>query len=155
MAPATIKPTWIETVIADVIAAHTDDDVEDAAEALTWGANEHVLLALAAGWLYAAMAIIDQRRHHRLWEPCDSSSETLCAAPRSDNTRHLLECKHNRGPAPDLIRLDGVKLPSFPDPAYVLLVVGGVQRRDRFAQCLQKKSKKTAGSHSSIHCPRT
>ncbi|MCS3501884.1 hypothetical protein AB7008_21040 [Bradyrhizobium sp. 521_C7_N1_3] len=86
MAPATIKPTWIETVIADVIAAHTDDDVEDAAEALTWGANEHVLLALAAGWLYAAMAIIDQRRHHRLWEPCDSNKVVRHCALRHEAT---------------------------------------------------------------------
>lgn len=40
MALVTIKPTRIDTAIAYAIAAHTDDDVENAAEALTWGADE-------------------------------------------------------------------------------------------------------------------
>lgn len=56
MALVIIKPTRIDTAIADAIAAHTDGDVEDAAEALTWGADEHVLLALAAAsWLYVQL----------------------------------------------------------------------------------------------------
>jgi undecaprenyl-diphosphatase len=56
MALVTIKPTRIDTAIAYAIAAHTDEGVENAAEALTWGADEHVLLALAAlGWLYARL----------------------------------------------------------------------------------------------------
>ncbi|MBW7974738.1 phosphatase PAP2 family protein [Bradyrhizobium sp. BR 10289] len=56
MAPVTVKPTRIDTAIADEIAAHTNSGLEDAAEALTWGADEHVLLALAAaGWLYVRL----------------------------------------------------------------------------------------------------
>jgi hypothetical protein len=56
MALVTIKPTRIDTAIAYAIAAHTDEGVENAAEALTWGADEHVLLALAAvGWLYVQL----------------------------------------------------------------------------------------------------
>ncbi|MBR0822999.1 phosphatase PAP2 family protein [Bradyrhizobium liaoningense] len=53
MALVTVKPTRIDVAIADEIAAQTDYEVEDASKALTWGADEHVLLALAAaGWLY-------------------------------------------------------------------------------------------------------
>ncbi|MCP1767167.1 hypothetical protein [Bradyrhizobium japonicum] len=124
MALATIKPTWIDTAIADVIAAHTDDDVEDAAEALTWGADEHVLLALAAGWLYAAMPATKGDTTGS-GEPCNLNKVGRSAAPRSDDIRRLLERKQHRGPAPILIRADRVNLPSFPDPAYVLLVGGG------------------------------
>jgi undecaprenyl-diphosphatase len=56
MALVTVKPTRIDTAIADEIATHTNSGIEDAAEALTWGADEHVLLALAAaGWLYVRL----------------------------------------------------------------------------------------------------
>ena len=54
MALVTVRPTSIDVAIANEIAAHTDPALEDAAEALTWGADEHILLAVAAaGWLYA------------------------------------------------------------------------------------------------------
>ena len=53
MALVTVKPTRIDTAIADEVAAHATSGTEEAAEALTWGADEHVLVALAAaGWLY-------------------------------------------------------------------------------------------------------
>jgi undecaprenyl-diphosphatase len=53
MALVTVKPTRIDVAIANEIADRTDYGVEDAAEVLTWGADEHVLLALAAaGWLF-------------------------------------------------------------------------------------------------------
>lgn len=56
MALVRVKPTRIDTAIADQIAAHTTPGMEEAATALTWGADEHVLLVLAAaGWLYAQM----------------------------------------------------------------------------------------------------
>jgi membrane-associated phospholipid phosphatase len=62
MALVTVKPTRIDTAIANEIAAHTDSGLEDAAEALTWGADEHVLLALAAaGWLYVQLRKPQQR----------------------------------------------------------------------------------------------
>lgn len=54
MALVRVKPTRIDSAIADEIASHVTPGMEEAAEALTWGADEHVLLALAAvGWLYA------------------------------------------------------------------------------------------------------
>jgi len=57
MALVTVKPTRIDTAIANEIADHTDPGLEETAQTLTWAADEHVLLALAAaGWLYARWA---------------------------------------------------------------------------------------------------
>jgi undecaprenyl-diphosphatase len=54
MALVRVQPTRIDTEIASEISAQTTPGMEEAAQALTWGADEHVLLALAAaGWLYA------------------------------------------------------------------------------------------------------
>jgi hypothetical protein len=50
MAPITVRPTAADLSIANAIAAHTGPRTEHAAEFLTWGADEHVLCALAAGW---------------------------------------------------------------------------------------------------------
>ncbi|UWU74912.1 phosphatase PAP2 family protein [Bradyrhizobium huanghuaihaiense] len=56
MAVVTVKPTRIDTAIANEIADHTNSGLEQAAQTLTWAADEHVLLALAAaGWLYAQL----------------------------------------------------------------------------------------------------
>ncbi len=50
----TVKPTRADVAIADEVAAHVTPRIERASQALTWGADEHVLLALSvAGWLYA------------------------------------------------------------------------------------------------------
>jgi membrane-associated phospholipid phosphatase len=52
MALLTVHPTDTDEVIARAVAAHTNRGVERTAEVVTWGADEHVLLALAAaGWL--------------------------------------------------------------------------------------------------------
>ena len=50
MAVVTVRPTSADIAIANAIAAHTDPPAEQTAEALTWGADEHVLMALAVGW---------------------------------------------------------------------------------------------------------
>jgi membrane-associated phospholipid phosphatase len=53
MALVDVKPSRIDTAIADEIADHTNSGIEHTAQTLTWAADEHVLLALAAtGWLY-------------------------------------------------------------------------------------------------------
>ena len=53
MALITVRPTAADVAIADCIAAHTNPPTEDVAEALTWGADEHVLCAaIAAWWVY-------------------------------------------------------------------------------------------------------
>lgn len=63
MALVTVKPTRIDTAIANEIADHTNSVLEHTAETLTWGADEHVLLALAAaGWLYTRLRQPQDRR---------------------------------------------------------------------------------------------
>jgi undecaprenyl-diphosphatase len=63
MALVTVKPTRIDTAIADEIAHNTNSGLEHAAQAMTWGADEHILVALAAaGWLYTHLRHPRQRR---------------------------------------------------------------------------------------------
>jgi len=50
MAPYRVRPTQVDIKIADAVAEYTSPETERVAEALTWGADEHVLCALAAGW---------------------------------------------------------------------------------------------------------
>src|ERR1700756_1342990 len=51
----TIRPTRTDRAIADAVASFTTPELEEAAEFLTWGADEKLLLALSVGaWLYAA-----------------------------------------------------------------------------------------------------
>lgn len=50
--PITVKPTRADIAIANAIARNTEPAPEAVARALTWGADEKVLLALAVtGWL--------------------------------------------------------------------------------------------------------
>jgi len=54
MALYRVKPTRMDETVARAVARHTAPVPEQASEVLSWGADEHVLLALAAGfWLYA------------------------------------------------------------------------------------------------------
>lgn len=50
MASIRVPPTSADVSIANAIAAHTGRSTEQAAQVLTWGADEHILCALAAGW---------------------------------------------------------------------------------------------------------
>jgi len=53
MALYRVKPTKVDETVAHAVARHTAPVPEKAAEILTWGADEHLLIALAAGfWLY-------------------------------------------------------------------------------------------------------
>lgn len=62
MALVTVKPTRIDTAIANEIAHNTNSGLEHAAQAMTWGADEHILVALAAaGWLYTRLRHPQQR----------------------------------------------------------------------------------------------
>jgi membrane-associated phospholipid phosphatase len=54
MALVRVKPTRVDVAIADGISARTDPPAEHVAEAITWGADEHVLCALAFGWWFYA-----------------------------------------------------------------------------------------------------
>jgi membrane-associated phospholipid phosphatase len=49
----TVQPTYFDKRIAQEVSSHTNRRVERIAGAVTWGADEHVLLALSlAGWLF-------------------------------------------------------------------------------------------------------
>jgi undecaprenyl-diphosphatase len=62
MAAVTVCPTRTDVSTANAISAHTGRTTEHAAEFITWGADEHVLCALAAGWwLYTRGKPGDQR----------------------------------------------------------------------------------------------
>ena len=54
MGRVTVHPTETDKQIANAIADYTIPGLEDAAQLMTWGADEKVLLALAVGgWLWA------------------------------------------------------------------------------------------------------
>jgi membrane-associated phospholipid phosphatase len=62
MALVTVQPTTVDLRIANAIAAHTEPPAEGVAETLTWGADEHVLIGLAAAWwIYTRRKPRDQR----------------------------------------------------------------------------------------------
>lgn len=48
--PITIKPTQADLAIARAIARHTNAPAEEIAQAVTWGADEKILCAVALGW---------------------------------------------------------------------------------------------------------
>jgi membrane-associated phospholipid phosphatase len=50
MALFRIRPTRADIEIAEWISDHTSPEVEQIAKVLTWGADEHVICALAATW---------------------------------------------------------------------------------------------------------
>jgi membrane-associated phospholipid phosphatase len=50
MAPVTVRPTRADRYLANAVSAHTRPRIERAAKFVTWGADEHILTALAAGW---------------------------------------------------------------------------------------------------------
>jgi undecaprenyl-diphosphatase len=57
MALYRVKPTRMDETVARTIARHAAPVPEKAAEVLSWGADEHLLIALAAGfWLYGRAA---------------------------------------------------------------------------------------------------
>lgn len=63
MAFLTVRPSQLDKNVARAVASHTDQRVEKAAGILTWGADEHVLLGLAAlGWLASRGAAQPCRR---------------------------------------------------------------------------------------------
>lgn len=55
--PVTVRPTGSDVTLARGVARHTEPAPEELAKALTWGADEKVLLVLAAvGWLASRRA---------------------------------------------------------------------------------------------------
>ena len=64
MTPYRIPPTRGDVAIANAVAEYTSPRAEQAAELLTWAADEHVVLAIAAGWwLYCRGRPLRDRRN--------------------------------------------------------------------------------------------
>lgn len=64
MARYRVRPTRADIAIADAVSEHTNPKAEEAADVLTWGADEHVLCALAASWwLYCRIRSGPDRRN--------------------------------------------------------------------------------------------
>jgi hypothetical protein len=64
MARITVSPTRPDVAVANAIAEHTGPRTEKLASILTWGADEHILGALAAGWwLYCRTRSAEERRN--------------------------------------------------------------------------------------------
>jgi membrane-associated phospholipid phosphatase len=63
MTPIRIRPTNVDLYLAKTISADTGPQTEQVAEFVTWGADEHILSALAAGWwLYSRSKNTNARR---------------------------------------------------------------------------------------------
>lgn len=63
MVPYPIPPTRGDIAIANAVAKYTNPRTEQAAGLLTWGADEHVLLAIAATWwIYCRQRSARRRR---------------------------------------------------------------------------------------------
>jgi undecaprenyl-diphosphatase len=114
MAPIRVKPTRADVAIADGIAARTGRPAEHVAEAVTWGADEHVLCALAFGWwLYARTRDAPVRRasDHILLTTLAASALAHALKTVFDQQRpdRLTALGHLHG-----IPLSGKRLDAFP-----------------------------------------
>jgi PAP2 superfamily protein len=112
--PIRVPPTSIDVAIANAIAAHTGRPVERVAKTLTWGADEHILCALAgAWWIYCRNKDADRRRasNHILLTTAVATAlphflKTIFDQQRPDRTTVR---GHWRG-----VPLSGNRLDSFP-----------------------------------------
>jgi membrane-associated phospholipid phosphatase len=58
-----VHPTDLDERIAREVSSHTNQRIERVAGVLTWGADEHVLLAVAVlGWIFTRGAPLPERR---------------------------------------------------------------------------------------------
>jgi undecaprenyl-diphosphatase len=63
MALFSVRPTQLDRDVASAIARDTNGSLEGAAQALTWGADEHVILAAAAlAWIFTRESAEPARR---------------------------------------------------------------------------------------------
>ena len=114
MALITVRPTAADFAIANFVATHTSPPTEEAAGALTWGADEHILACLtAACWLYTRNQNCSIRRmaDHVLLTTLVASAlphllKTLIDQPRPDR---LTVRGHWRG-----VPFSGKRFDAFP-----------------------------------------
>jgi membrane-associated phospholipid phosphatase len=74
----TVQPTRLDEEIAREVSAHTDRRIERAAGVATWGADEHVLLGLAAvGWFLTRNAPEAERQLGTHFLACSLATAVL------------------------------------------------------------------------------
>jgi hypothetical protein len=114
MALVTVRPTRGDVEIANAVADHTGPRMEQAAQFFTWGADEHILCTLAAGWwLYSRSGDSASRRasNHVLLTTLVSSALPHILKKMFDQERpdRLTVWGHWRG-----VPLSGRRLDAFP-----------------------------------------
>src|SRR6266404_1448449 len=83
MALITVRPTKPDRWVAKAVTKHTNAGTERAAQVVTWGADEHLLCLLAAGWwLYCRNSNADLKR---------ASTHVLATTIASSLLPHLLK----------------------------------------------------------------
>jgi membrane-associated phospholipid phosphatase len=88
MAPIKVRPTNVDLSLAKTVSANTGPRAEQVAEFVTWGADEHILSALAVGWwLYSRGKNTNARR---------TSNHILLITLASSALPHLLKTMFNQ-----------------------------------------------------------
>ena len=98
MALVTVHPTAADVAIANAIAAHTTPSAEKVAETLTWGADEHLLMAAAAAWWIYSRG--QPRRHRKM------ANHVLLTTLVASGLPHLLKTIFDQ-PRPDRLTVRG------------------------------------------------
>ena len=98
MAFVTVHPTAADVAIANAIAAHTTPSAEKVAETLTWGADEHLLMAAAAAWWIYSRG--QPRRQRRM------ANHVLLTTLVASGLPHLLKTIFDQ-PRPDRLTVRG------------------------------------------------
>jgi membrane-associated phospholipid phosphatase len=94
----TVKSTKVDRMAERAIARHAQPVPEKVAEAITWGADEHVLIGLAVGWwLLSRRAPAPQRR---------ASDHVLLTTMAASLLPHLLKTVFNQK-RPDRCTVEG------------------------------------------------
>ena len=113
MALLRIRPTRADIEIAERISDHTGPGIEQLSKILTWGADEHVMCALAAAWwLYC---------RHRSAQARADSNHILLTAVAASLLPHLLKSVFDQK-RPDRVMIGahrrGVPYSGKPDDAF-------------------------------------
>lgn len=111
--PYRIPPTRTDIEIANAVSSHTNRRTERAASLLTWGADEHLLLAMtAAWWLHCRRGSPSRRRN---------SNHLVLTALTASLLPHLLKSVFNQR-RPDRLtvwgHLHGVPISGKPRDAF-------------------------------------
>jgi membrane-associated phospholipid phosphatase len=114
MALVTVPHTAADVAVANAIATHTNQPTEKIAKILTWGADEHILVALTAAWWLSTRG--QPRRRRRAADHVLLTTLVASAIPHllktvfdQERPDRLTVRGHQRG-----VPLSGNRLDAFP-----------------------------------------